>query len=182
LSDARLWVVYADGSSPFSLTGLPDTPRHDDLDPSWSPDGTRIAFESKQSGDLNERIYVVNADGTAPAPVTPSSGTVDQAPAWSPDGTTIAFLRYFQPSDDRFQVVLMEPNGSNERILWDGVSSLHLASPSWSPDSKNLAWSQEWENMTTHPATLYRMGVADTTEVPVYGGEFIQVQQVSWGP
>ena len=65
----------------------------DERYPSYSPDGTQIAFRgdldlAEPSGD--EEIYVMNADGTNVRQLT-SNGDFDSAPAWSPDGTKIAF-------------------------------------------------------------------------------------------
>jgi Tol biopolymer transport system component len=50
-------------------------------DPSWSPDGRRIAFVSKRDG--NEQIYVMNADGSGQRRLTRNPGD-DILPAWSP--------------------------------------------------------------------------------------------------
>jgi Tol biopolymer transport system component len=52
--------------------------------PSWSPDGTRIAFA--RSGD----IYVMNADDSGQVNITNSAST-DSGPIWSPDGEKIGF-------------------------------------------------------------------------------------------
>jgi Tol biopolymer transport system component/imidazolonepropionase-like amidohydrolase len=56
--------------------------------PSWSPDGRKIAFQAYRSSTW--QIWTVNADGTDLKPVT-SSPFDDREPAWSPDGSTIAF-------------------------------------------------------------------------------------------
>src|SRR5512132_3993105 len=65
----------------------------DERYPSYSPDGTQIAFRgdldlAEPSGD--EEIYVMDADGTNVRQLT-SNGDFDSAPSWSPDGTEIAF-------------------------------------------------------------------------------------------
>jgi len=50
-----------------------------DLEPTWSPDGTRIAFTNWTDGE----IYVVNADGTDPLPIT-DAPSEEGNPAWRP--------------------------------------------------------------------------------------------------
>ena len=54
----------------------------------WSPDGTKIVFQSDRDG--NSEIYVMNADGTDLTRITNNAAT-DQFPAWSPDGSKITF-------------------------------------------------------------------------------------------
>ena len=56
--------------------------------PTWSPDGSKIAFHSTRDG--NNEIYVMNADGSGQTRLTnnPAAGLL---PAWSPDGIKIAF-------------------------------------------------------------------------------------------
>jgi len=49
--------------------------------PSWSPDGTRIAFQSYRDG--NWEIYVMNADGSDPQRLT-NNEVKDIEPAWRP--------------------------------------------------------------------------------------------------
>ena len=57
----------------------------------WSPDGTKIAFESIGEGDDTD-IYVVNAaDGTGLTQLTSDGPSDDVDPVWSPDGIKIAF-------------------------------------------------------------------------------------------
>ena len=60
----------------------------DDFSPSWSPDGTKIAFTSHM--DDNREIYIMNADGSNQTRLT-NEPTGDFYPSWSPDGTRIAF-------------------------------------------------------------------------------------------
>ena len=61
--------------------------------PSWSPDGTQIAF----NGSWN--IYVMDADGSNLRQLT-SHSPVNGAPSWSPDGTQIVFDSYRDGNTD----------------------------------------------------------------------------------
>src|SRR5215470_14920046 len=59
--------------------------------PDWSRDGTKIVYESNQTGDF--RIWVMNADGSGQRRLTNDPGFADLEPAWSPDGKRILFSR-----------------------------------------------------------------------------------------
>jgi TolB protein len=105
--------------------------------PSWSPDGTKIAFESKRDGDLE--IYVMDRDGTNVVQLTDNSFG-DVSPAWSPDGQWIAFARSDDefPEFDVFDIYKMRSDGSE-------ISRLTTAegqewTPTWSPDSSRIAF------------------------------------------
>jgi Tol biopolymer transport system component len=58
-------------------------------EPSWSPDGARMAIALATGYDMD--VYTVGRDGTNPTPIT-RSGAYEFFPAWSPDGQYIAFV------------------------------------------------------------------------------------------
>ncbi len=76
-----IWIINVDGS------GLTQLIRG--LNPSWSPDGTRIAFASNIAGDYN--IYIIKPDGSGLQQLTTRTD-VDIEPTWSPDGEYVAFV------------------------------------------------------------------------------------------
>ena len=95
MQDADTWVldVAASAQDPTQPVAQPVLLRTgDERYPSYSPDGTQIAFRGdldlvEPSGD--EEIYVMNADGTNVRQLT-SNADFDSAPSWSPDGKRIA--------------------------------------------------------------------------------------------
>jgi TolB protein len=95
--------------------------------PAWSPDGTRIAFQSVGSG--GSEIYVVNADGSHKQRLTRNDDW-DGQPAWSPNGRMIAFV-------SGRNVYVMNADGSEQRRL-TSVDNRAEYGPSWSPDGAKI--------------------------------------------
>ena len=95
---------------------------------SYSPDGTRIVFESDRSG--SQQVYVMNADGSGQRRISHGGGRY-ATPEWSPRGDLIAFTKI---SGD-FKIAVMTPDGGNERILTNGWQD---EQPTWSPNGRVL--------------------------------------------
>lgn len=106
----EIYSMNADGSELVRLTHDPDPApggavcRISDVNPTWSPKGDRIAFESNRSTELGKctalpEIWVMNADGSDPIRLTDFSNVesptniVVTKPTWSPKGDRIAFHR-----------------------------------------------------------------------------------------
>ena len=93
--------MNADGTNPVNLTNNPTT----DREPSWSPDGGKIAFGSFRGG--SDAIWVMNADGTNPVQLT--SNTSNSAHGWSADGRKIVFQNHI--GNDEIFVVNADGTG-----------------------------------------------------------------------
>jgi TolB protein len=111
---------------------LTDSPGYD-REPTWSPDGTQIAFSTSRHGVYNFQLYVVNADETGLRRLTTNNFN-DSDPKWSPDGRRLAFHRMSTPAgEDGIYLLDMET----------GVETLLVANASdqaWAPDGSMLAF------------------------------------------
>lgn len=81
----NLYVSRVDGTE-WRAVFMDPTP---DLDPVFSPDGSRIAFISFRDADWE--LYAVNVDGSEPVRLTSTPGVTESYPSWSPDGTWIVY-------------------------------------------------------------------------------------------
>jgi hypothetical protein len=106
----------------------------EDSEPSFSPDGTRIAFTTNRNG--NWEIYVMNADGSGQMRLTNHPAT-DMNPEWSPDGMRIAF-RSDRDGNGNEEIYAMNADGSN--VVRLTTNSSFDGKPSWSPDGARIAF------------------------------------------
>lgn len=98
--------------------------------PSWSPDGTRIAF-------VCGGICTMNADGTDLQRLTnPEGPALDEEPTWGPAGK-IAFTRNYMDGSPRDIWVVNDAGGEGRRITGDPSDDF---SPEWSPDGKEIVF------------------------------------------
>jgi Tol biopolymer transport system component len=162
-ADSELYLMNADGSGTTQLT------RNyvDDRDPSWSPDGTRVLFRrSPETGwypPVDAGIYTLDpATGAATQITTPSRDEYDTNPVSSPDGTEIAFARHtFTSLSNTSAIWLVQPDGSGLHQLTPGQ---HLSeTPSWSPNSTMLAFSDQSANGDLAIYRINRDGTGLTT-------------------
>jgi Tol biopolymer transport system component len=103
-----------------------------DTYPSWSPDGTRIVFESNRAGSID--IYAMNADGSDQIRLTDNLSD-DENSAWAPDGTRIVFDSDREGNRD---IYAMQADGSDQSRLTDNPA--RDGGASWSPDGTRIAF------------------------------------------
>jgi Tol biopolymer transport system component len=156
-------TMRTDGTGRSVVTGsVPGDAGH----PSWSPDGSRLAFElhtqdGPETGSTD--IYVIDADGTKPQRLT-ADGT-SSSPDWSPDGSRIAYVHATRGGNSDIHV--MEADGSNPvRLTTDPALDL---GPAWSPDGSRIAFQS---NRDGNPE-IFVMNVDGTAQGPLtQGGSF----------
>jgi len=88
----EVYMINGDGSDETNFTNNPAS----DTEPSWSPDGTRIALSSDRDGP-GQDVYTMNLDGGDVLRLT-DSPAVDGGVQWSPDGKRIVFYGFEAPA------------------------------------------------------------------------------------
>jgi Tol biopolymer transport system component len=127
--DRDIWVINPDGTGQTNLT---NTPTATEVDPSWSPDGNKIAYT--REGD----IWVMNADGTEQTNLTQSSEP-DFSADWAPDGSQLVFVSEVPGKiiSTQFDILTMNADGTAPVNITN--SDFDELDPSWSPAGTRIA-------------------------------------------
>jgi YD repeat-containing protein len=171
---AQLYLMDTDGSNQIPLTSN----SANDESPRWSPDNTRILFQSDRDNPSSgaAEIYVMNSDATAQTRLT-NNIKDDSFPVWSPAGNKIAFQS--ARNDLYYQVYVMNSDGSNQINLSNGTTNDGL--PSWSPDGTKIAFTSERD----HPGTpsIYMMNADGSNQTRLtFSAAGIRDEQPAWSP
>jgi TolB protein len=121
-------VMPTGGGDPTRITGADEQ----GIYPSWSPDGSLIAYARGVGGTRSFDLFTIEPDGSNLTRVTDLRG-VDVDPSWSPDGTRLVFQR-------QEDVAVVDVDGSNLQRL-TATHRLELA-PAWSPDGSRIVYSR----------------------------------------
>jgi len=162
----EIYVINSNSTGSTRLTTHPAS----DIDPTWSPDGTKIAFQSDRDGSAE--IYIMNSDGTNPVRLTTAAGG-NFRPAWSPDGTRIAFT---SKRDGNGEIYVTNADGTAGLINLTNHTA-DDGDPAWSSAGTKVAFQS---NRDGYPA-IYVMnqdgsGVTKLTN-PEYGDS-----EPAWSP
>jgi WD40-like Beta Propeller Repeat len=132
-------------------------------EPTWSPDGTQIAFRG-----VDDQIYVMRSDGSGPRSLVPCVRTTGcvalGSPAWAPDGRRVAFVARqmsFGPGAAPVQIEIEVAQGHGHPLshVACGAASPSPCSTvyslSWSPDGQHIAYIQVLPTDASSPITRH---------------------------
>ncbi|HLY98324.1 MAG TPA: hypothetical protein VKT33_04585 [Candidatus Angelobacter sp.] len=193
----NLWGVNASGTSLHPLTKLITC--EISVNPVWSPDGSRIAFDSNRALDGHDgsngtvlNIWLINADGSGitrlATPTTAASG-----PVWSSDGSTILFngdgniwkIRADGsaatqltklPQGTAFQGSL-SPDG--QKIVFGSAQALD-GSNSFNTNFANNIWVMNPDGSSPHPLTSFTFAL-EVAEEPIWSNDGSKISFISNG-
>jgi TolB protein len=140
------------GTNPVRLTGDAEAENY----PSWSPDGTRLAYQRDFNGSA---IYVIGADGKGQQRLSPTPG-LDVTPSWSPDGARIVYSRlHSSPMPNQPPVTdlrIMNADGSGDHAVL--ANTLFSVEARWSINNQLVFMSL----MNSSVLEIYVMNIDGT--------------------
>jgi tricorn protease len=123
--------ITANGDFPWMMARWEDvTARMTNL--ALSPTGKRIVVESRGE------IFTIPAEKGDVRNLTNSSASAERDPAWSPDGKWIS---YFSDKSGEYQLMIAPQDGLAPPRAIPLQGKYHYYTPSWSPDSKRLLYT-----------------------------------------
>src|ERR1700680_3093143 len=128
--------------------------------PTWSPDGSSIAFISNMSGRNN--IWTVPADGGWPVQLTISDQR-QSSPAWSPDGKWIAYQSDYD-GDEQWDIFLVSPK-TGKVVNLTQTREIAEINPTWSPDGRYLASQMKPKTSAAYDIDIYDMVMREVKHV-----------------
>jgi hypothetical protein len=163
IDGSEIYIRNADGTGSVNLTNSLFDNEHQ---PSWSPDGTQVAFSRISfEGGAFEQAFIVSASGGEPMRLLPDTVDAEQI-KWSPDGSRLLFLRIGT-------LCTVRPDGTDIRALTP--DSLDVFSASWSPDGTRIAYE-------TLDSALYIVSSEGGEPVDIAAGLDLSIRSVAWSP
>lgn len=171
-----LFLIGSDGTGATRLT----TSGSVNEDPSWSPEGTLIAFISDRSG--NRDIWTVRPDGTGLRQVTTTPDIQEAHVDWSPDGTRVGYdacrsATFPCPgTTPDYEILTADPDGTNRTVITDvpGIDN----NPAWSPDGTKIAFRSDRTGFTQ----IWVMDADGANPTQVTTGTFEGGVDPAWQP
>jgi Tol biopolymer transport system component len=165
----ELMVMNADGSNQTEVYSSSDMAGH----PTWSPDGTSIAFLIDVSGTLDRELWRIDVTFVDSVPQGSNAYMLSDKsywnPAWSPAGDVIAFpKRIYDPSvgnDTPREIRTIPAAGGVETTLYTAPEGHRVLNPTWKSDAAQIAFREQDTNTSEYFIKVYDFNTSTTTTV-----------------
>jgi eukaryotic-like serine/threonine-protein kinase len=168
------WDIYRQAAGARTATNLTEGSASAETQPTYSPDGTQIAFRSSRNGG---GVFVMNSDGSQVTQLTDTGFN----PAWSPDGRELALAddnvwdyegRNTFPSASRLWAVNVVTR--TQRV----ITERDAVQPNWSPHGQRIAF---WGEQNGGHRDIWTVAASGGAPTPVTDDEAIDWNPV-WSP
>ncbi len=168
-----IYTVRVDGTG---LANLSNNPNALDLHPTWSPDGTKVAFTSYNYDTRDYAIYLATAEGQGLTLLRGGLGWGGTL-VWSPDGTKLALDLIY--GGDVCDVYVINADGTALTRLTTGSACNSV--PSWSPDSTQLAYSS-YQDSASYVYVVKTDGSELTNLTAELPFAYVSAHSSAWSP
>ena len=173
----HIFTVNADGTGLTQIT----SGSGEEIDASWSPDGTQLAVETQRSTSEPTGIAIVDvATGEIRMITENPIGGDDAFPAWSPDGTRIVFNRSRGDQKRPSALFVMNADGSSlQRIT---PRRLNAYRPAWSPDGTQIVFNTNDTSEWIQDAEIYIVASDGSGPRRLTHEEYASAFRPTWSP
>jgi len=154
--------VYSKSFSSGQLIRLTRTPRAGEASPTWSPDGSQIAYVSDMAGAGSPQLYIMDRSGTSRRLTSRGKENVD--PDWGANN----LIAFSSRRSGLYSIYIINPATMEERLI--SPSDANYEDPSWASDGRHLVCTKR-EGNGTRIYLLDTMGDAPVCLTP-YGGSW----------
>jgi Tol biopolymer transport system component len=160
----QIFTIRPNGQGLKQVTNLRGDPGRGAADPSWAPDGSRIAFNTAtkyQAPLFNQvNVFTIAANGGDLTELPLESGSFHGDPAYAPDGLQISFdwdPGRNEPASTVNGIFIANSDGSNAHRLTTTLSRDTFDTESqWSPDGQTIAFTRV---KSDKKAAIFTIGV-----------------------
>ena len=154
--------IYSKSFSSGQLIRLTRTPRAGEASPTWSPDGSQIAYVSDMAGAGSPQLYIMDRSGTSRRLTSRGKENVD--PDWGANN----LIAFSSRRSGLYSIYMINPATMEERLI--SPSDANYEDPSWASDGRHLVCTKR-EGYGTRIYLLDTMGDAPVCLTP-YGGSW----------